>query len=107
MAEDVQPTTGGHLRDKNKQKPHWSAASSEDGHMATFEGAQGSEDAHIRGMSIFGGGKHLGGTWTKPAFEIIANAPNASPWHDQYPPNSTTLDGDLLPHSDGRVRGDV
>ena len=87
--------------------------------MATFEGAQGSEDAHIRGMSIFGGGKHLGGTWTKPAFEIIPNPLEGILWHEQYPPNITTIDGNLLaaqvcavaeklqPCPDGRVRGDV
>jgi len=37
MPEDVQPTTDGHLRGKNEQKPHWNAASSEDGHVAIFD----------------------------------------------------------------------
>ncbi|HEX2239350.1 MAG TPA: hypothetical protein VHJ19_13725 [Gammaproteobacteria bacterium] len=50
MAEDVHPTTDGHLGDKNGQETHWNAASSEDGHVATFEGAHpaqdGREDGH-------------------------------------------------------------
>ncbi len=33
--------------------------------------------------------------WNKPTFEVIPNPPDA-PWHEQYPPNSTTLDGALL-----------
>lgn len=31
--------------------------------------------------------------WNEPAFEVIPNPREGIPWHDQYPPSSTTING--------------
>jgi putative DNA primase/helicase len=48
-----------------------------------------------KGCNRVTAGKGDGGTdaWIAPEFDVILNAPGAMPWHDQYPSNTTTIDG--------------